>query len=86
MRREAWPRIVRSEPASKDRERNALRWDDQLTLELNGKSPGVKSIQVTPNPSAVTVFIAGDSTVTDQFDDGGKKGSIQNGWAWYTGI
>ena len=24
--------------------------------------------------------------VADQFDDGGKNGSIQNGWAWYTGI
>jgi DMSO/TMAO reductase YedYZ molybdopterin-dependent catalytic subunit len=24
--------------------------------------------------------------VTDRFDDGGKKGSIQNGWAWYNGI
>lgn len=24
--------------------------------------------------------------VADQFDDGGASGSIQNGWAWYTGI
>ncbi len=24
--------------------------------------------------------------VADKFDDGGKKGNIQNGWAWYTGI
>jgi DMSO/TMAO reductase YedYZ molybdopterin-dependent catalytic subunit len=24
--------------------------------------------------------------VVDQFDDGGKSGNIQNGWAWYTGI
>jgi DMSO/TMAO reductase YedYZ molybdopterin-dependent catalytic subunit len=24
--------------------------------------------------------------VTDRFDDGGKNGSIQNGWAWYGGI
>ena len=24
--------------------------------------------------------------VTDEFDDGGAKGNIQNGWAWYTGI
>ena len=24
--------------------------------------------------------------VTDAFDDGGKSGNIQNGWAWYTGI
>ena len=25
-------------------------------------------------------------TVTDEFDDGGKDGNIQHGWAWYTGI
>ncbi len=24
--------------------------------------------------------------VADEFDDGGKKGHIQNGWAWYAGI
>ena len=24
--------------------------------------------------------------VLDEFDDGGKQGNIQNGWAWYTGI
>ena len=24
--------------------------------------------------------------VTDEFDDGGAKGNIENGWAWYTGI
>lgn len=24
--------------------------------------------------------------VTDSFEDGGKKGNIQNGWAWYAGI
>jgi hypothetical protein len=24
--------------------------------------------------------------VADEFDDGGAKGNIQNGWAWYTGI
>ena len=24
--------------------------------------------------------------VTNEFDDGGQSGNIQNGWAWYTGI
>jgi len=24
--------------------------------------------------------------VADEFDDGGQKGNIRNGWAWYTGI
>ena len=27
-----------------------------------------------------------DITVTDRFEDGGEKGNIQTGWAWYTGI
>src|SRR5688572_25239782 len=53
----------------KDREKPALRWDEQLTLELNGKSPGVESIRVTPRPDAITVFLAGDSTVTDQANE-----------------
>ncbi|HZB45825.1 MAG TPA: SGNH/GDSL hydrolase family protein, partial [Pyrinomonadaceae bacterium] len=53
----------------KDREKPALRWDDKLTLELNGKRPGVKSTRITPRPDAITVFLAGDSTVTDQFDE-----------------
>lgn len=25
-------------------------------------------------------------TVTNAFEDGGKDGNIQSGWAWYTGI
>lgn len=24
--------------------------------------------------------------VKDEFDDGGKQGNIQNGWAWYMGM
>src|SRR5262249_53585802 len=24
--------------------------------------------------------------VTNEFDDGGEKGDLANGWAWYTGI
>jgi DMSO/TMAO reductase YedYZ molybdopterin-dependent catalytic subunit len=24
--------------------------------------------------------------VTNEFDDGGQKGDLANGWAWYTGI
>ena len=53
----------------KDREKTALRWDDQLTLELNGSSPGVKSIRLTARADAISVFIAGDSTVTDQANE-----------------
>lgn len=41
-------------------------WDDHLTLEFNGSRPGVASLEIQPAKDAVTVFLAGDSTVTDQ--------------------
>jgi lysophospholipase L1-like esterase len=41
-------------------------WDDLLTLEFNGKQPGVASVEIKPAKDAITLFIAGDSTVTDQ--------------------
>jgi lysophospholipase L1-like esterase len=41
-------------------------WDEHLTFEFNGEHPGVSSIEITPAKGSVTVFLAGDSTVTDQ--------------------
>jgi lysophospholipase L1-like esterase len=41
-------------------------WDNRLSFEFNGKQPGVASMEIKPAKDAVTVFIAGDSTVTDQ--------------------
>jgi lysophospholipase L1-like esterase len=41
-------------------------WDDSLTFEWNGKRPGVAAIEIRPAKGAITVFLAGDSTVTDQ--------------------
>jgi lysophospholipase L1-like esterase len=41
-------------------------WDNVLTLEFNGVHPCVRTIEIAPADSAVTVYIAGDSTVTDQ--------------------
>jgi lysophospholipase L1-like esterase len=41
-------------------------WDDHLTFEFNGKRPGVASVEIRSAKEAITVFIAGDSTVTDQ--------------------
>ena len=41
-------------------------WDDHLTFEFNGQRPGVASIEIKPARDAITVFLAGDSTVTDQ--------------------
>lgn len=44
-------------------------WDDMLSLEFNGTQPGVVALQVEPTPAATTVFLAGDSTVTDQLNE-----------------
>jgi lysophospholipase L1-like esterase len=50
----------------KPREIGALHWDKRLTLEFNGARPCIKSIEITKVDDAITVFLAGDSTVTDQ--------------------
>ena len=47
------------------REAGALRWDDKLTLEFDGAAPRVRSVGVEP-AEVPTIFLAGDSTVTDQ--------------------
>ncbi|MBK8091572.1 MAG: rhamnogalacturonan acetylesterase [Verrucomicrobiaceae bacterium] len=41
-------------------------WDEWLTLEFVGKDAIVSAMQIRPIKEAVTVFLAGDSTVTDQ--------------------
>lgn len=41
-------------------------WDERLTLAFHGQQAGVASLEVKPAQDAVTLFIAGDSTVTDQ--------------------
>ena len=43
-----------------------LHWDDKLTLEFNNAHPCVCAVELTRVDDAITVFIAGDSTVTDQ--------------------
>jgi lysophospholipase L1-like esterase len=49
-----------------ERERGVLHWDDKLTLEFNGAAPAVGRLRLEPASDAPTVFLAGDSTVTDQ--------------------
>ena len=49
-----------------DREQGVLHWDDKLTLEFNGPHPAVQTLEIAPAADAITVFLAGDSTVTDQ--------------------
>ncbi len=41
-------------------------WDDLLTLEFLPGIEGVEGIRIESAPEAITVYIAGDSTVTDQ--------------------
>jgi lysophospholipase L1-like esterase len=63
------PRIgTQSEVRLKQREKDTeiATWDDKLTLEFNGPRPCLRTLEITPVPSAPTIFIAGDSTVCDQ--------------------
>jgi lysophospholipase L1-like esterase len=41
-------------------------WDNLLTLEFGDAHPCVRTLEITPVDDAVTIYIAGDSTVTDQ--------------------
>jgi len=41
-------------------------WDDRLTLEFNGTAPAVQSIEIVSDTTATTLFLCGNSTVTDQ--------------------
>ena len=47
------------------REEGAYDWDDKLTLEFCGPAPAVRRLRIEP-VSVPVVFLAGDSTVTDQ--------------------
>jgi lysophospholipase L1-like esterase len=50
----------------KSREAGVSHWDDKLTLEFNDNRPCVCGIEIRKVDDAVTVYLAGDSTVTDQ--------------------
>jgi lysophospholipase L1-like esterase len=54
-----------SEIKLKDRDLGQLNWDEKLTLEFLGTIE-VKSIIITPISDVKTIYLAGDSTVTDQ--------------------
>jgi lysophospholipase L1-like esterase len=47
-------------------EQPKLDWDDRLTLEFSGACPCVCALEIIRADKAVTVYLAGDSTVTDQ--------------------
>ncbi|HUJ43111.1 MAG TPA: rhamnogalacturonan acetylesterase [Opitutaceae bacterium] len=43
-----------------------LDWDEKLTLELSDARPALSAIEIAPADASVTVYLIGDSTVTDQ--------------------
>ena len=49
----------------KDREKDIFDWDDKLTLEFLGEV-SIQSIKITLKDDLTVVYLAGDSTVTDQ--------------------
>jgi lysophospholipase L1-like esterase len=49
-----------------DREQGVLHWDDKLTLEFSNRRPCLDGLDIVSANDIPTVFIAGDSTVTDQ--------------------
>jgi len=49
----------------KDREKDIFDWDDKLTLEFLGEV-SIQSIKITLKENLTLVYLAGDSTVTDQ--------------------
>jgi hypothetical protein len=54
------------EVSLKPRELGVLHWDDKLTLEFSNRRPCVGALEIAPAESAITVYLMGDSTVTDQ--------------------
>jgi len=50
----------------KPRELKYINWDNKLTLEFAGEKPCVSAIEIQKADELPTIFLAGNSTVTDQ--------------------
>ncbi len=50
----------------KPRERGHFNWDRALSIEFSGWNPAIAYVEIIPNDRAITLFLAGNSTVTDQ--------------------
>lgn len=50
----------------KPRESAFLHWDNLLTFEFNDSLPKICGLEIIPNHSTPTIFLAGNSTVVDQ--------------------
>ncbi len=53
----------------KPRELYKLDWDNKMTFEFNGSRPRICALEITKTEDAVTIYLAGNSTVVDQDDD-----------------
>jgi lysophospholipase L1-like esterase len=61
------PRIASGgEVCLKPRELGVLHWDDKLTLEFSNTRPCLCALEIIRADDAITLFLLGDSTVTDQ--------------------
>lgn len=65
MIRNAAGKVV-SKVKLKPRESAFLHWDNLLTLEFNDSLPKICGLEIVPNHSTPTIFLAGNSTVVDQ--------------------
>ena len=61
------PRISATEEIHRNsRELGFLNWDNSLSLEFNGENPSVSSLVMEKADDLPVIFLAGNSTVTDQ--------------------
>lgn len=47
------------------REKGVIRWDDKLTIEVNGNAPALSELKIEP-VDVPTMYLCGNSTVVDQ--------------------
>ena len=58
----------------------ARHWDDKLTIALSDTHPALATLEVKKVDDAITLFILGDSTVTDQGGGGSSWGQMAPRW------
>jgi lysophospholipase L1-like esterase len=51
---------------AREKEKEMWAWDENLALEFNTSGTVLSTLEIEPEPEAITVYLAGDSTVTDQ--------------------
>ena len=65
----------------KDREKGYNTWNDSLDLFITGAAPAVSRIVIEPAPEVHTLYLCGNSTVTDQpYDPYASWGQMITRW------